>query len=258
MERPYVICHMLMALDGKIDGPFFTADETVPALHKYGEVRKLFDCPATVYGTTTMAGGYADGYVSDLPETELTFPREDYLGGCDVKNYIVSLDGEGVLAWHGKYLEKKGRPKAHVIEVLTEKVSDRYLAYLRGFGISYLFAGKETIDCEALLRKLKTLFGIERVLLAGGGITNQAFAAAGLIDELSIVLAPTADGDSGSASLFETGGFSSAAPVAFSLKAVEQIEGDTLWLRYTSKIRGGRHETQNFRKRSDCIGHQVG
>ena len=99
MERPYVICHMLMALDGKIDGPFFTADETVPALHKYGEVRKFYDCPATVYGTTTMAEGYADGYVSDLPETELTFPREDYLGGCDVKNYIVSLDGEGVLAW---------------------------------------------------------------------------------------------------------------------------------------------------------------
>lgn len=72
-------------------------------------------------------------------------------------------------------------------------------------------------------------------MLAGGGVTNQAFAAAGLIDELSIVLAPTADGDSGSASLFETGGFSTAAPTAYSLKAVEQIENDTLWLRYTAK-----------------------
>ena len=154
-----------------------------------------------------------------------------------MKNYIVSLDGEGVLKWHGKYLEKKGRPKAHVIEVLTEKAPDRYLAYLRGFGISYLFAGKKTIDCSLLLRKLKTLFGIDRVMLAGGGVTNQAFAAAGLIDELSIVLAPTADGDSKSASLFETGGFSSAAPAAYTLKAVERIENDTLWLRYISKNR---------------------
>ncbi len=235
MERPYVICHMLTALDGKIDGRFFSAPETMPALRKYGEVRKFYDCPATIYGTTTMAEGYADGFVFNLPESGLTFPREDYLGGSDVKNYIVSLDGEGVLKWHGKYLEKKGRPRAHVIEVLTQKVSDRYLAYLRGFGISYLFAGKETIDCEVLLRKLKTLFGIERILLAGGGVTNQAFAVAGLIDELSIVLAPTADGDSGSASLFETGGFSAAAPAAYSLKAVEQIENDTLWLRYTAK-----------------------
>ena len=235
MERPYVICHMLTALDGKVNGPFFSAPETMPALHKYGEVRKFYDCPATIYGTTTMAEGYADGFVTVLPKSERTFPREDHLGDSDVKNYIVSLDGEGVLKWHEKYLEKKGRPKAHVIEVLTEKVSDRYLAYLRGFGISYLFAGKETIDCALLLQKLKTLFGIDRVLLAGGGVTNQVFAAAGLIDELSIVLAPTADGESGSASLFETGGFSSAAPVAFSLKAVGKIENDTLWLRYTAK-----------------------
>ena len=237
MDRPTVICHILLSLDGKIDGAFFSAPETMPALRKYGEVRKFYDCPATIYGTTTMAEGYADGFVSELPETDAAFPREDHLGDSDVKNYIVSLDGEGVLKWHGKYLEKKGRPKTHVIEVLTEKVSDRYLAYLRGFGISYLFAGKETIDCALLLQKLKTLFGIDRVMLAGGGVTNQAFAASGLIDELSIVLAPTADGDSGSASLFETGGFSPAAPAAYSLKTVEQIENDTLWLRYISKNR---------------------
>ena len=226
---------MLTSLDGRIDGTFFSAPETAPALRKYGEVRKFYDCPATIYGTTTMAEGYADGFVTDLPETKLTFPREDHLGDSDVKNYIVSLDGEGVLRWHGKYLEKKGRPKAHVIEVLTKKVSDRYLAYLCDLDISYIFAGDETIDCALLLRKLKALFGIDRVMLAGGGITNQAFAAAGLIDELSIVLAPTADGDSGCASLFETGGFSPAVPAAFSLEAVERIENDTLWLRYTAK-----------------------
>ena len=237
MDRPTVICHMLISLDGKIDGAFFSVPETMPALRKYGEVRQFYDCPATIYGTTTMAEGYADGFIDELPETDTAIPREDYLGDSDVKNYIVSLDGEGVLRWHGKYLEKKGRPKAHVIEVLTEKVSARYLAYLRGFGISYLFAGKETIDCDLLLQKLKTIFGIDRVMLAGGGVTNQAFAAAGLIDELSIILAPTADGDSGSASLFETGGFSSAVPVAYTLKAVEQIENDTLWLRYISKNR---------------------
>ena len=43
------------------------------------------------------------------------------------------------------------------------------------------------------------------------------------------------DGDSGSASLFEIGGFSAPSPKAYKLKAVEQIENDTLWLRYTAK-----------------------
>ena len=46
-----------MALDGKIDGSFFTAPETMPALRKYGEVRRFYDYPATIYGTTTMAEG---------------------------------------------------------------------------------------------------------------------------------------------------------------------------------------------------------
>ncbi len=239
MDRPTVICHMLTALDGKIDGQFFSAPETAPALKKYGEVREFYDCPATVYGTTTMAEGYSDGFVYDLPKSAAVFPREDYVAQSDVKRYIVSLDGEGILRWHGKYLERKGRPKAHVVEVLTEKASDSYLEYLRGFGISYIFAGEETVDCALLLRKLKTLFGIDRVLLAGGGVTNQAFAAEGLIDELSIVLAPTADGESGAASLFETGGFSSAAPMAFSLESAEVVERDTLWLRYKAKSKGG-------------------
>ena len=70
---------------------------------------------------------------------------------------------------------------------------------------------------------------------SGGGETNQSFAAAGLIDELSLVISPTADGDSGSASLFETGGFSAPSPKAYRLKAVEQIEKDTLWIRYIKK-----------------------
>ena len=55
---------MLTSLDGKIDGAFFGAAETAPALHAYGELRGYYNCPATLYGTTTMLGGYADGPVS--------------------------------------------------------------------------------------------------------------------------------------------------------------------------------------------------
>ena len=102
MDRPTVICHMLTALDGKIDGPFFSAPETAPARQKYGELRSFYDCPATIYGTTTVAEVYADGLLSELPETDMAFPREDHIEDSDVKNYIVSLDGEGVLKWHGK------------------------------------------------------------------------------------------------------------------------------------------------------------
>ncbi len=237
MDRPRVICHMLMSLDGKIDGRYFALPETRPGLRKYGELRGFYGCPATIYGTTTVAEGYADGtvFVSDPPDKGESVPRKDYVGERGAENFIVAMDPEGTLKWSGNYVEKKGRPKAHVIEALTERASASYIAYLKNLGVSYVFAGKRQIDCGLLLHKLKELFGIESVLLAGGGITNWAFAAQGLVDELSVVLVPAADGDSEAASLFEAGKLSPVIPKAFSLKAVEVIENDTLWLRYILK-----------------------
>ena len=235
MERPYVICHILTAIDGKIDGEFFAMPETLPALKKYGEIRSFYDCKATIYGTTTVAEGYSDGYLAEQMICEKVYPREDFIADKSAENFIISLDPKGVLKWGGGWLEKKNRPKSHVVEVLTDGVADGYIGYLRELGVSYIFAGKDTIDCGLLLKKLKDLLGLERVMLAGGGVTNQSFAAAGLIDELSLVISPTADGDSGSASIFETGGFSAPSPKAYKLKAVEQGEGDVLWLRYAKK-----------------------
>ncbi len=236
MNRPYVICHMLASLDGKIDGEFFSAPECVPALRQFAKVRTVYNCNATLYGTTTMEGGYADGRIGELPKSKSVYPHEDYVAESDADNYIVSLDPQGVLAFSGKYLEKKNRPKAHIIEALTEQVSDDYLAYLRSMDISYVFAGKEQLDCKLFLEKLKSLFGIEKLMISGGGLTNWSFVQENLINELSLVIAPVADGGRKSATIFEKAGFlPPRIPAAFTLKAVQQIEDDTLWLQYLLK-----------------------
>lgn len=187
MDRPYVVCHMLTSLDGKIDGAFMSAPENGALGAEYGRLRGYFDCQATLYGTTTMAGGYAEGLVSDLPECGKAYPREDYAAPSEVTNYIVSVDPVGTLGWASKYIEKKGRPKAHVIEVLTEQVPDAYLDYLRGFDISCIFAGKDRLDCALALQKLKRLFHIDRLMAAGGGLMNASLLQEELIDELSRV-----------------------------------------------------------------------
>ena len=130
---------------------------------------------------------------------------------------------------------KKNRPKAHVIEALTEQVSDAYLEYLRSLDISYIITGKKQLDCKLLLEKLKSLFGIEKLMISGGGLTNWSFVQENLVDELSLVIAPVADGGRESATIFEKADFlPNRTPAAFTLKAAEQINGDTLWLRYSA------------------------
>ena len=236
MEKPFVVCHMFVSMDGKIDGAFLSHPAAVPARNEYANLRGFYGCGATLYGTVTMAGGFADGWEPHVPHSPTRCPKEDWIAPSEVNNYIISVDPKGELAWSGPYIEKKGRPKAHAVEVLTGQVSEDYLGYLRGFGVSYLFAGEEHIDCALLLHKLKTLLGIDRLMLAGGGYMNGSFLPENLIDEVSLVVAPVADGNTKSVSCFEHSEFlSGQAPTAFSLLEAKRLSGDGLWLRYQKK-----------------------
>lgn len=232
-NRPFVVCHMLASLDGKIDGEFFSASGSRPGLGEYGNLRGFYGCQATLYGTTTMIGSYSEGVVEKLPAAGTKYPREDYMAPVKEEYYIISIDTKGILKWSSNAIEKKGRPRAHVIEVLTEAVSDEYLAYLRKFDISYVFAGREQLDCGLLLKKLKEKFSIERLMIAGGGAINWSFLQEGLMDELSLIIVPVADGSSTAVSIFEKSVFSpDGGAVSFELREVKQIEGGSLWLRY--------------------------
>ena len=235
MKQPFVVCHMLTSLDGKIDGAFFGTPEAASALKAYSDLRVFYRCQATLYGTTTMLGGYADGKVAGLTAVKESPMRKDWvnLAGKDMGNFIVSVDPKGELAFSSHSLAKKGRPAAHVIEALTEQASPEYLAYLQKLGISYLFAGEKALNCSLLSEKLYALFGIERLMVAGGGMMNWSFLQEGLINELSLVIAPVADGSTTAVSCFEKADFMpSHAPMAFRLKEAKPMAGNALWLRY--------------------------
>ncbi len=71
--------------------------------------------------------------------------------------------------------------------------------------------------------------------MTGGGVTNWSFLEEDLIDELSLVIAPVADGSTQAVSIFERGDFfSKNVPKAFQLKEAKVLDRNTLWLRYDS------------------------
>ncbi|MCM2532914.1 hypothetical protein NDK43_11595 [Neobacillus pocheonensis] len=58
----------------------------------------------------------------------------------------------------------------------------------------------------------------------------------GLIDELSLVFVPFADGTSNSLTLFETSSYlKKPQPANFSLKAIEKLDDRGLWMKYVTK-----------------------
>lgn len=233
MTRPYTICHLFCSLDGKISGPFMSSPASTTGLAAYGQLAGNFHCQATVYGTTTMLDfcpGLYDGPYAEPSNIDPSV-AEDFVADATAESYIVSLDRRGRLEYLGPTMTRRGKT-SHLIAVLTRHVSADYLAYLRRTGVSYLFAGESDIDCTVLLDKLARLFGIDRVLVAGGGRIDWSFLETGCLDEVSLVVAPVVDGTPEAATVFERMGASSSAAVPLKLASIEDLGEGTLWLRY--------------------------
>lgn len=221
--RPYVICHMLPSIDGRI----VLRDWDVPsASHEYERTAATLGGDAWIIGRISMEP-YAGKAHIPARKKGAPIPREDFIARHDAESYAIAIDPRGKLTWRKNNIDGE-----HVITVLTESVPDRYLAFLRSKKISYLFGGKSRIDVPKVLRKLRGLFGIRKLLLEGGGKINGSFLAANAIDELSILVAPIADGSIGTPSLFDV--TSRRTPARnLQLRSVEKRSGGIVWLRYT-------------------------
>ena len=234
MNRPYVICHILSSLDGKINGPFMAADTTRALGAEYGRIRTEMNADAWLYGTTTVKE-FLDFREPVWEETN-SVPEGDFIAGDETRPYFIALDAKGELGWESGRFSNKGRAEAHVIEILTEDAPAAYRAYLRKRRVSYIIAGKAELDCEVAMEKLHRLFGIEKLLICGGGAADWTFLQAGMGDGLSIVLSPVTDGSCGGANLFtQIPGVSEGRPIEFTLKAAEQIGNGGLYLNYLAK-----------------------
>ncbi|WP_242971318.1 dihydrofolate reductase family protein [Blautia sp. An46] len=67
-------------------------------------------------------------------------------------------------------------------------------------------------------------------------MVNWSFLQAGMVDELSLVLAPVTDGGKGSASLFaQLPSQREGSPVEFTLEKAEKIGDGGLHLKYLAK-----------------------
>ncbi len=198
MNRPYIICHMVTSLDGKVTGDFLFTPECAGATEIYYEINRKLKCNGFICGRVTMEGSFTGGYYPDLSEYEPVIHgcgfMPDYIPDDMTGFYAVAFDPKGRLGWKSnKIIDPDGDPGydgAQIIEVLTEQVDERYLGYLESMEIPYIFAGQNEIDVELALFKLKDIIGCETLLLEGGSIINGFFQRADVIDELSLVMTP--------------------------------------------------------------------
>lgn len=218
---------MMASVDGRIvvDG-WPVSDE---GRREYERVHAGYDADGWICGRITMesfAGGVRPD--AEVAREHAGGPREDFRAPGDFGSsaFAFAIDPSGRLAWESADIDGD-----HVVAILSERVSDDYLAFLRERGVSYLLAGARDVELPLALEKIGGRFGVRTLLLEGGGRINGGMLRAGLIDEVSLLLAPVADGRMGTAALFDLED-DEGARYRLALESVERRADDLLWLRY--------------------------
>ncbi|EUB99225.1 bifunctional deaminase-reductase domain protein [Rhizobium sp. CF080] len=228
--RPRVTLHMMSSIDGRIATAGWPI--SVDAGEAYEMLHRDLRSDAWLVGRTTMAA-FADGEARPVV-TDQSYPRQTWkAAGAGMAPYAIYLDRSGHL-----HLNRERVNGDALIAVLTTAVSDHYLAELRRDGISYIFAGEADLDLSRALHILRTEFGIETLLLEGGGAINGAFLGGDLIDEVSLLILPIADGKPDVPTTFDDN-LEGARPLDFI--SAENLDGGILHLRY--RVLSGRPGT---------------
>jgi 2,5-diamino-6-(ribosylamino)-4(3H)-pyrimidinone 5'-phosphate reductase len=234
VKRPRVVCHMMASIDGRIvtDGWPLSRD----GRRQYELVHATYDAQGWLCGRVTMELHFAQHTRADTDvarEYVGDARRDDFRAPGEHDSFAFIADSRGRLVWDTNDIDGD-----HIVALLSERVSDEYLAALRDRGISYMLGGQPEVDLSLALEKIAAQYAVRTLLLEGGGHINGAMLRAGLIDEISVLVAPVVDGRVETPSVFDITG-EGVSPRRLVLDNVERRADDVLWLRYRTTLKPG-------------------
>jgi 2,5-diamino-6-(ribosylamino)-4(3H)-pyrimidinone 5'-phosphate reductase len=219
--RPHVTIHSLASLDGRLDG-------FPPDLGLYYELAAAIPHQAVLSGSGTMlAAATAAGIDLDAAEPEEAPGATP--AAADLP-WLVVVDSRGRLtrfAW----LRSAGYWR-DVLILGSETTPQAHLERLTRAGVAYEIAGAHQVDLAAALNVLAERYGVGHVRVDAGPALNAALLDAGLVAEVSVVVAPHLVGSAGDRPLRIVAALQGPQAAGLRLTAVEALRDDHVWLRY--------------------------
>ena len=220
MNKPYIVCHMVQSIDGRIDCHMvdkISGDE-------YYETLGKMKAKSFLNGRVTMAKYWAE---KGAFEGKTPVGKAESWVAEKAEAYAFSVDTKGTLKWKSNRVEE-----LPLVCIVSEAATKEYLEYLKAKKIGYIVCGKKGVDLKKAMAIAADKFGVKRLALLGGGVINGAFLKAGLIDEYSILLAPGIDARSGRVASFDGLPDVNRAPYKLMLTSCKAMKNGVVWLRY--------------------------
>ena len=228
---PKIICHIMSSVDGRIlpgrwTQPYDGTSSSV-LFKDYAEIGKTLGIDAWMFGKATTKEVFPYKF---MPKTENTASHgKIYIGHRDTSRLFITVDPDADIFYTDSRLRGD-----NILTVLGPNATVDYLQILEDKGISYIVLN-DPMNLREAMDIIHESFGINKISLQGGGIIDGAMLAAGLLDELSLVIYPGIDGLTTSPSIFEYLGASDERPAkgqTLELLSSETRSHGIVWLRY--------------------------
>lgn len=222
--HPYVILHMGISLDGRID---WGGGSDNP----YYELVEQFHADTDISGSNTIL----QANFPDDPQKVLGGIYDEWIKKSDRPIHAI-VDSKGrIKNWE---VIKKQPWWRDYVSLCSEETPQTHLQYLRQVGIAYIIAGKQHVDLRDALEQLNLRFGTQRVRVDSGGVLNGVLLREGLVDEVSVIISPSLVGGVSPKTMYVAPDLDSEEGViSLTLSHVETIRDCYLWLRYNTKKR---------------------
>jgi 2,5-diamino-6-(ribosylamino)-4(3H)-pyrimidinone 5'-phosphate reductase len=224
MKKPYIICYMMMSIDGRID---CAMTEKLPG-EEYYKILDSFNAKTFLYGRVTaeLEMSLPGKFTSKI---NLPLNKEEFYKAISNDGYEIIVDTNGTLLWEDQINKEKP-----LLIITSEKVNQEYLSYLKEKHISWIACGENKIDLTRACEILKEEFNVDRIVVLGGGHINGGFLEANLLDEINILIGAGIDGREGMCSVFDGLPINSEVK-ELKLKKVESFSSGAVWIRYSVK-----------------------
>lgn len=182
LPRPYVFVNMAMTADGKIA----TANRQVVHFGSRRDQRHLYELRATA--DAVMCGARtAEAPGVTLGPGPASFRRQRLQRGLRECHLRVIVSGSGTVDTSAAVFASRVSP---LLLLTTQRAGAEKLARLRAVADAVRVCGRSRVDFPAALAWLKREWGVQRLLVEGGGELNAALWKAGLVDELHLTVCP--------------------------------------------------------------------
>lgn len=222
MKKPYIICHMMTSVDGRID---CAMTSQLSGVEDYYKTLAELNLPSTLSGRVTAETEMAEeGFFKVKNKTPLG--KEEFAKNQTSSEYEIITDTDGKLMWQN--IDDNKKP---YLIITSEHVTKEYLDYLNHKNISWIACGKDKINLKRAVEILYSEFDIKRLGIVGGPTINTAFLNANLLDEISLMIGPGIDARQKMPSVFD--GRKNDFPLThLKLKDIKKFNSGAVWLRY--------------------------